>query len=116
MRGWGRGVRETRGVSAETRGSQRCSRSATPPPLPRRSAPDPGVEKPRPTRYNHRVGTGVFIPSREPPRERSGWSPFGLGGPGWGRSEERRVGKECRSRRSPYHYKKTSLFLSPSPI
>ena len=22
-----------------------------------------------------------------------------------GRSEERRVGKECRSRRSPYHYK-----------
>src|SRR3712207_9030079 len=27
----------------------------------------------------------------------------GLGGP---RSEERRVGKECRSRWSPYHYKK----------
>src|SRR4029079_10446494 len=24
-----------------------------------------------------------------------------------GRSEERRVGKECRSRWSPYHYKKT---------
>src|SRR2546429_9359625 len=24
----------------------------------------------------------------------------------WGRSEERRVGKECRSRWSPYHYKK----------
>ena len=25
------------------------------------------------------------------------------GGPGVGRSEERRVGKECRSRWSPYH-------------
>src|SRR3712207_9563747 len=25
-----------------------------------------------------------------------------------GRSEERRVGKECRSRWSPYHYKKTT--------
>src|SRR3712207_9186816 len=25
------------------------------------------------------------------------------------RSEERRVGKECRSRRSPYHYKKNTL-------
>src|SRR6266487_6451327 len=24
----------------------------------------------------------------------------------WNRSEERRVGKECRSRWSPYHYKK----------
>src|SRR2546427_190953 len=34
---------------------------------------------------------------------------FGIGGPVWlpklynGRSEERRVGKECRSRWSPYH-------------
>src|SRR5579859_8217571 len=26
------------------------------------------------------------------------------------RSEERRVGKECRSRWSPYHYKKKKLF------
>src|SRR5438093_13611097 len=26
-----------------------------------------------------------------------------------GRSEERRVGKECRSRWSPYHYKKKNL-------
>src|SRR5262245_65757643 len=25
------------------------------------------------------------------------------------RSEERRVGKECRSRRSEYHYKKTNI-------
>src|SRR4030066_543252 len=28
------------------------------------------------------------------------------------RSEERRVGKECRSRGSPYHYKKVSLRYS----
>src|SRR3712207_9422514 len=27
------------------------------------------------------------------------------------RSEERRVGKECRSRRSPYHYKKNTRLL-----
>src|SRR5471032_802010 len=27
------------------------------------------------------------------------------------RSEERRVGKECRSRRSPYHYKKKRIAL-----
>src|SRR2546422_9205652 len=27
----------------------------------------------------------------------------GRGRVGWGRSEERRVGKECRSRWSPYH-------------
>ncbi len=26
-----------------------------------------------------------------------------IGSPGMGRSEERRVGKECRSRWSPYH-------------
>src|SRR3712207_9365959 len=30
----------------------------------------------------------------------------GLGGHSIRRSEERRVGKECRSRWSPYHYKK----------
>src|SRR3712207_9054651 len=28
------------------------------------------------------------------------------------RSEERRVGKECRSRRSPYNYKKKKSFLT----
>ena len=28
---------------------------------------------------------------------------FGRSGPKMGRSEERRVGKECRSRWSPYH-------------
>ena len=28
---------------------------------------------------------------------------WGLGIGDWGRSEERRVGKECRSRWSPYH-------------
>src|SRR5256885_16765699 len=28
------------------------------------------------------------------------------------RSEERRVGKECRSRWSPYHYKKKSLLYN----
>src|SRR3712207_9560805 len=27
------------------------------------------------------------------------------------RSEERRVGKECRSRRAPYHYKKENSFF-----
>src|SRR3989441_757145 len=31
------------------------------------------------------------------------------------RSEERRVGKECRSRWSPYHYKKTQLAGSANP-
>src|SRR3712207_8365001 len=30
------------------------------------------------------------------------------------RSEERRVGKACRSRWSPYHYKKKSMLLSES--
>src|SRR5260370_36350928 len=30
------------------------------------------------------------------------------------RSEERRVGKECRSRCSPYHYKKTDQQHSPA--
>src|SRR5271169_2627261 len=29
--------------------------------------------------------------------------------PEWMRSEERRVGKECRSRWSPYHYKKKTI-------
>src|SRR3712207_9158429 len=31
------------------------------------------------------------------------------------RSEERRVGKECRSRWSPYHYKKTRVILDLCP-
>src|SRR3712207_9596715 len=31
---------------------------------------------------------------------------------GCGRSEERRVGKECRSRWSPYHYKKKSILTN----
>ena len=31
------------------------------------------------------------------------------------RSEERRVGKECRSRWSPYHYKKNYTHFSVSP-
>src|SRR5690242_21959866 len=35
------------------------------------------------------------------------WEPaIHVGGPGGPRSEERRVGKECRSRRSPYQQKK----------
>src|SRR5215203_7413887 len=33
----------------------------------------------------------------------------GMGDAGIKRSEERRVGKECRSRWSPYHYKKKRL-------
>src|SRR3712207_7238543 len=33
---------------------------------------------------------------------RPAWTPP-AGGGGWPRSEERRVGKECRSRWSPYH-------------
>src|SRR3712207_9416006 len=37
----------------------------------------------------------------------------GLGLDGCPRSEERRVGKECRSRWSPYHYKKIKL-IKPS--
>ena len=36
-----------------------------------------------------------------PPLARLGWA--GLGGGAGRRSEERRVGKECRSRWSPYH-------------
>src|SRR3989337_4091074 len=31
----------------------------------------------------------------------------------WPRSEERRVGKECRSRWSPYHYKKKEKEMVP---
>src|SRR2546430_16839088 len=31
------------------------------------------------------------------------------------RSEERRVGKECRSRWSPYHYKKNEIAKSTTP-
>src|SRR3712207_9323769 len=34
----------------------------------------------------------------------------------WLRSEERRVGKECRSRWSPYHSKKKRLTNSPSHL
>src|SRR2546425_9475137 len=50
-----------------------------------------------------------ILPRSSPPKPRSGrrwsrprppkWSDFALGD----RSEERRVGKECRSRWSPYH-------------
>jgi hypothetical protein len=38
----------------------------------------PEVEKPYPIRYNYRVGTSVFILSKELPEDRSGWWPFGL--------------------------------------
>src|SRR2546427_3500392 len=40
------------------------------------------------------------LPSDALDRERIA---VGLGYPDWDRSEERRVGKECRSRWSPYH-------------
>src|SRR5712664_3833586 len=38
-----------------------------------------------------------------------------IGGRRWTRSEERRVGKECRSRWSPYHYKKKRLLRETPP-
>src|SRR3712207_9496465 len=46
-----------------------------------------------------KVVSSVYLPSSMPEE--------------WGRSEERRVGKECRSRWSPYHYKKNrrSIYL-----
>ena len=49
-----------------------------------------------------------FVPSQkevEWAKQFSGISGPGcpIVGDGWGRSEERRVGKECRSRWSPYH-------------
>ena len=48
-------------------------------------------------------GHSVF-PSREHGRSRNFWvSQVGSQGPFHPRSEERRVGKECRSRWSPYH-------------
>src|SRR6266508_5503287 len=44
---------------------------------------------------------------RSAPRGRRPGGSFRAGRPGWsGRSEERRVGKECRSRWSTYHQKK----------
>src|SRR3972149_7463905 len=46
------------------------------------------------------VVVGSFIePGHRPP------------GKGIGRSEERRVGKECRSRWSPYHLKKNTTYI-----
>ena len=37
------------------------------------------------------------------PEQLDAWAPASLDEEAWGRSEERRVGKECRSRWSPYH-------------
>src|SRR5438874_11250695 len=56
----------------------------------------------------------------QPDEMRSIFASLGLGGDFWdpqsdifGRSEERRVGKECRPLCSPYHYKKTdTLYYS----
>ena len=55
--------------------------------------------------------TAVAVPRRDPPPAPRGralhWDPdarrMGTEGGSSGRSEERRVGKECRSRWSPYH-------------
>src|SRR4029434_2787630 len=47
---------------------------------------------------------GKFLPS---PGGGPGSGGRSLGGGEGGRSEERRVGKECRSRWAPYHLKKT---------
>src|SRR5215467_15578685 len=40
---------------------------------------------------------------------RAHWGVTSAGGKSWDRSEERRVGQECRSRWSPYHEEKKSL-------
>src|SRR2546427_12470263 len=50
----------------------------------------------------------IFEPSEQAPERIQIWGAFavvegGLARPGATRSEERRVGKECRSRWSPYH-------------
>src|SRR3712207_8410919 len=57
-----------------------------------------------------RVPTGTRVSGARGGDDRAGeGAPAGrpAGGLFAGRSEERRVGKECRSRWSPYHYKKT---------
>src|SRR5215216_7527585 len=54
-----------------------------------------------PAPRRHDVGVPVRRPAQRPPRDDGPDA-----GQGRGRSEERRVGKEWRSRWSPYHYKK----------
>src|SRR6266508_6160170 len=50
------------------------------------------------------ISAGAVLPSASSTPSRSAWSSPDAGTPA--RSEERRVGKESRSRGSPYHYKK----------
>src|SRR2546421_6151055 len=44
-----------------------------------------------------------MVALRGTPDDYAEWEALGAAGWGWDRSEERRVGKECRSRWSPYH-------------
>ncbi len=72
IRRWGSAAPQNSAVSTGMRGPPRHSCSATAPPFSHGGvAPhNPGVEKPEPARYNPGVGTGVFIPFREPPQDR----------------------------------------------
>src|SRR3712207_8732175 len=57
--------------------------------------------------------TGLPLPAQTLlDRARTDWFPRFLS-QGMMRSEERRVGKECRSRWSPYHYKKNASGATP---
>src|SRR3712207_9313872 len=51
---------------------------------------------------------------RPDPRSSARWTISRAGSPIARRSEERRVGKECRSRWSPYHLKKNQIMLHTS--
>ena len=73
-------------------------------------SPDSDVLTPTPHPTSNSEGCGLRL--GPPPCKRSWWDgsrepeeagPGSLGGESRGRSEERRVGKECRSRWSPYH-------------
>ena len=68
--------------------------------------PSPPTTSPRrsSTRWSsRRMSTSTRSPSGRSPRPRSGRSIAGRSSAADPRSEERRVGKECRSRWSPYH-------------
>src|SRR5690348_18475397 len=65
------------------------------------------------SRRRHTIWTGdwssdVCSSDLGQPWRATAWSCLRRCRPGWRRSEERRVGKECRSRRSPCHEKKNN--------
>src|SRR3712207_2020482 len=71
-----------------------------------RAARDASFARKHPARESHREATR---PDEQSPGARHGGAVAGRGDEPTGdgtRSEERRVGKECRSRWSPYHYTK----------